>query len=376
MKLKLAVIGCGRISSKHIEACFKNSDKIELSAVCDKIPDRAEEKAEEYMGFQPGSVPAVYGDYMKMLSEIKPDIAAVSTESGYHCRISLDALNAGANVIVEKPMALSTGDAEAMIRRSREVNKKLAVCFQNRFNEPVLKVYEALKKERFGRMMHGMIQVRWNRNDQYYREADWRGTWELDGGTLMNQCTHGVDVLQWLMDDEIVKVHGVTRRFLRPIEAEDFCSAILEFKNGSVGIIEGSADIYPKNLNETLSIFGEKGSAVVGGLCMNRLETWRFSDSSEAGDSEEKMIDPMLKDPPTVYGTGHSAVYADFVRAIETGSEPFISGEEGKKSLDIILAVYKSMKLGKPVRMPVNFDTVKMKGTFKERQGGRYGKLS
>ena len=159
-------------------------------------------------------------------------------------------------------------------------------------------------------------------------------------------------------------MHGVTRRFLRPIEAEDFGSAILEFKSGAVGIIEGTADVFPKNLNETLSLFGEKGTVVIGGLAVNKIESWRFADSETVGDTEEKVINPNESDPPTVYGFGHSALFRDFVDAIDQNRDPFISGERGKKALEVILAIYQSMKQKRPIDLPTQFDTMQMKGFF------------
>jgi len=180
----------------------------------------------------------------------------------------------------------------------------------------------------------------------------------------MNQCTHGIDLLQWMMGEDAVRVQAQTRRFLRPIEAEDFGCAIVEFASGAVGIIEGTADVYPKNLNETLSIFGEKGTAVIGGLAVNKIETWRFSDSELVGDTEEKVLDPNAIDPPTVYGFGHTALFKDFVHAIKENREPLISGEKGKKALDIILAIYESQKTGKAIDLPNSFSTLEMKGEF------------
>ena len=360
----LALIGCGRISFKHIEAAVKNNYRLSLIAVCDPILQRAEEKKAEYLKIFPEARVAVYADYRVMLEKEKPDMCAIATESGYHPRIAIDCLEAGAHVICEKPMALSTRDADAMIAASHRTGKKLAVCFQNRFNAPVQKARKALEAGRFGRMLHGSIQVRWNRNESYYKQAPWRGTWALDGGTLMNQCTHGIDLLQWMMGEDPVRVQAVTRRFLRPIEAEDFGAALVEFASGAVGIIEGTADVYPANLNETLSLFGENGSVVLGGLAVNKIETWRFSDAETVGDMEDIVLNPNEKDPPTVYGFGHSALYADFLDAIEKGRDPLISGEKGKKALEIILAIYKSQKTGQPVELPVDFSTLEMKGIF------------
>ncbi|HRS66532.1 MAG TPA: Gfo/Idh/MocA family oxidoreductase [Spirochaetia bacterium] len=364
MILKLSLIGCGRISFKHIEAAVNNKENIRLIACCDPIFERAELRASEYKKAIPGSEVTVYSDYREMLAKEKPDICAIATESGYHPRIAIDCLEAGAHVICEKPMALSTQDADAMIAAARRTGRKLAVSFQNRFNAAVQKAWAALESRRFGRMLHGMIQVRWNRNESYYKEASWRGTWELDGGTLMNQCTHGIDLLQWMLGEDAVRVQAVTRRFMRPIEAEDFGAAIVEFKNGAIGIIEGSANIYPKNLNETLSLFGEKGSVVIGGLAVNKIETWRFADADIVGDTEEKVLNPDEKDPPTVYGFGHTALYADFIDAIINNREPLINGEAGKKALEIILAIYKSQKTGQPVELPITFSTLEMKGIF------------
>lgn len=369
--LRAALIGCGRISFKHVEAFQELRDRYRLEAVCDPVLSRAEHKSASYAAGAPGITPRVFTDHRELLETVRPDVVTIATESGFHAAITLDALKAGAHVIVEKPMALSTSDAERMIRTARKKNKKLAVCFQNRFNPPVQKTWHALRDGRFGRMLHGMIQVRWNRGESYYREAAWRGTWALDGGTLMNQCTHGIDLLQWLMGEDAVRVTGVTRRYLRPIESEDFGSAIVEFRSGAVGIIEGSADVYPKNLNETLSLFGERGSVVIGGLAVNRIETWRFSDSAERGESEESVLDPTVQDPPTVYGYGHTALFADFADAVAQDRKPFVSGEDGRRSLDLILSIYRSMKAGKPVRLPLRYSTLKMRGLFPAAQASK-----
>ncbi len=362
--LTVGLIGCGRISFKHIESFVANADCMALISCCDPLLDRAQAKAAEYRKSVPAAEVGVYADYKTMLREKKPDIVTIATESGYHARIVIDCLEAGVHVIVEKPMALSTQDADAMLAAARKADRKLAVCFQNRFNAPIQKLHAAKKAGRFGRLLHGMVQIRWNRNEGYYAEAPWRGTWKLDGGTLMNQCTHGIDLLQWMMGEDAVRVQAQTRRFLRPIEAEDFGAAIIEFASGAVGIIEGTADVYPTNLNETLSLFGEKGTVVIGGLAVNKMETWRFSDAEAVGDTESKVLNPNEKDPPTVYGFGHVALFRDVVDAITSGREPFVSGEKGRKALEIILAIYKSQKTGLPVDLPCAFSTEEMKGIF------------
>jgi UDP-N-acetyl-2-amino-2-deoxyglucuronate dehydrogenase len=367
--LTVALIGCGRISFKHIEAFIKNSARMRLVATCDPVPERARAKRQEYLKAFPDASVETFADFREMLARAKPDLVTIATESGLHPAIAVECLKAGCHVICEKPMALSTADADAMIAAAAAAGRKLGVCFQNRFNAPVQKARAAYEAGRFGRMLHGMIQVRWTRDAAYYAEAPWRGTWALDGGTLMNQCTHGIDLLQWMMGEDVVRVHGATRRFLRPIEAEDFGGALLEFRSGAVGIVEGSADIFPSNLNETISLFGSSGSVVIGGLAVNKIETWRFSDAAEVGDTEDKVLNPSDKDPPTVYGFGHAALFADFADAVERGREPLVTGAGGKKALDVILGIYKSMKEGRPVDLPFEFSTMEMKDVFRGNHG-------
>jgi predicted dehydrogenase len=328
------------------------------------VIERAGEQVAEYQKQIPGAAPRCYADYKKMLAEIKPDIVTVATESGKHPVITIDCLNAGANVICEKPMALSAREADAMIAAAKNAGKKLAVSFQNRINPPVQRLRAAVEAGRFGRLFHGMVQIRWFRSPDYYAEAPWRGTWAQDGGTLMNQCIHGIDLLQWIMGEDAVRVHGQTRRFIRPIQAEDFGSAIVEFKSGAVGIIEGTACTYPTDLNETLSLFGEKGTAVIGGIAVNKPETWRLADAQTVGDTEDKVLNPLEKNPPSVYGFGHSALFRDFILAIEQNREPYASAEAGKKTLEIILAIYKSQKSGNPVHLPCDFSSLELEEYF------------
>ncbi len=360
----VALIGCGRISFKHIEAFVANKESMKLVAVCDPVLSRAQSKVIEYQKSLSDAIVATYEDYRKMLDELHPDIVTIATESGLHPAIAIECLDDGCHVICEKPMALSTSDADAMNAAAEKAGKKLAVCFQNRFNLPVQRLRTAFEAGRFGRMLHGMVQVRWNRNESYYAEAPWRGTWAMDGGTLMNQCTHGIDLLQWMMGEDAVRVQATTRRFMRPIEAEDFGAAIIEFASGAVGIIEGTADAYPANLSEILSLFGVNGTVVIGGVAVNKLQTWRFSDAVKVGDTEEILLNPNEKDPPTVYGFGHSALFADFIDAIRQKREPLVSGITGKKALEIILAIYKSQKTGLPVDLPTSFSTQEMEGVF------------
>ena len=337
----------------------KNAERLEFIAACDPRIERAEANAAEFREISPLARVAVYQDYRRMLAELEPDIVSIATESGFHAAIAIDCLKAGAHVVCEKPMALSAADANTMLGEARKADKRLAICFQNRFNPAVRRVRAALEAGRFGRMLHGMVQIRWNRSQAYYAEAPWRGTWSLDGGTLMNQCTHGIDLLQWMMGEDAVRVQASTRRFLRPIEAEDFGAAIVEFASGAVGIIEGSVDIYPSNLSETLSLFGEHGSVVIGGMAIDKIETWRFSDAEKVGDQEDIMLRSYGKKDEGI-PNGYAALFADFLDALDDGREPLVSGQKGKKALDIILGIYESQKTGRAVELPSDFSTAEM----------------
>ncbi|WP_446897566.1 Gfo/Idh/MocA family protein [Clostridium sp. LBM24168] len=358
-KLRFAIIGCGRISYKHVEALINNREEAELVCTCDIIQRKAEEKRKEYIDKLGEKVEIkVYTDYKQMLDSEEIDVVTVATESGYHPQIAMYCMNKNKHVIVEKPMALSIDDADDMIKCSRENNVKLCISHQNRFNKPIQKLRKAIDENRFGNLINGTARILWNRNMSYYKQAPWRGTWKLDGGTLMNQCIHDIDLLQWMMGGEIDSVYAQCDTFMRDIEAEDFGAVIIRFKNGSIGIVEGSACVYPKNLEETLSIFGEKGAVSIGGLAVNKIEIWRFADNK---DSEDEILKSQDGDPDTVYGFGHTPLFKNMIDAINNDIEPLINGEEGKKGMSIILAAYKSRLTGQPVKFPFkDFSTMDM----------------
>lgn len=367
-KLKFAIIGCGRISKKHAEAIANNFKDAELVAVCDIVPEKMDVTIEKYyevlhknsfneeIAVTTEKSISKYVNYTEMLEKEDIDIVTIATESGYHAKHAIDCLNAGKHVIVEKPMALSTKDADEMIKSAKKNNVKLAVCHQNRFNPPIQKLRKAIEEGRFGKLVNGTARILWNRNDDYYKQAPWRGTWELDGGTLMNQCIHNIDLLQWMMGGKVDTVYAQTGTFLRNIEAEDFGAIIIRFKNGTIGIVEGSACVYPRNLEETLSIFGEKGTVVIGGLAVNRIETWKFADGQ---DNEEEVLKEQGKDPDTVYGYGHTPLFRDMIDAIREDREPLINGEEGKKAVEIVLAAYKSQIEGRKISYPFAYFSTK-----------------
>ncbi len=357
MKYKTAIIGCGAISAKHLKACIDNNDATKLVALCDIDDARAKALAGEYAAATGQAPPRVFKDYRGMLSEIHPDIAAVATSSKSHYPIAIDCLNTDAHLILEKPIALSISEADEIVETAAKRNRKLAVCFITRFAPHVQAVYRAVSEGKLGKMLHGAIQLRWNRGDDYFRSAPWRGTWEHDGGMLMNQATHGIDLLLWLMGGEISSVYAVGRRFQRPIESEDFAGGLLQFKDGSVAVVEATINSYPSNLTQSLSLFGSTGTVVLDGTHMGEVSTWRIAgeDEEEAGARLEKGESKLQ---------GHSALYRDFFDAIAAEREPLVNGREGLRSLKAILAFYKSMREKKEVAPPAVFATKDMEGIW------------
>ncbi|WP_130861668.1 Gfo/Idh/MocA family protein [Bacilliculturomica massiliensis] len=350
---KMELIGCGRISYKHVQAAIENKDKIELVAFCDPIKERAAERCRQYTdALEVDQNPLIYTNHLKMLDEIDCDIVAIATESGFHAEIAIECMKRGKHVIVEKPMALSTEDAERMIQTADENHVKLCVCHQNRFNPPIQKLRQALDAGRFGRIIAGNARILWNRDINYYKQAPWRGTYEQDGGCLMNQCIHGIDLLQWMLGGEMDWLNGTVGNYMHPyIEAEDYGSIQIRFKNGAIGNVEGTVCVYPKNLEETLTIIGENGTVAIGGLAVNKIETWDFADGK---DTLEQVIAECNGDVENVYGSGHTPLYADMIEAIEQDRVPYIDGREGKKGMEIILATYRSSQEERRIRFPVD----------------------
>jgi UDP-N-acetyl-2-amino-2-deoxyglucuronate dehydrogenase len=359
--MKYALIGCGRISPNHIMAA-KNND-LEIVAVCDIDKANAEDKI---IKFDLDSLKVkIYEDYHELLENEKPELVAIATESGKHAAVALDCIAVGCHVIIEKPIALSIADADAIIKAGKEKGVLVCANHQNRFNKSIQEIRTAIEKKRFGKLMYGTAHIRWARNHEYYDRASWRGTWEQDGGALMNQCIHDIDLLRWMMGDDIDTVYGMTDRLIHPyIEAEDVGLAVVKFKNGSYGTIEGTTNIYPKNLEETLYIFGEKGTVKAGGEAVNIIEEWKFSDYF--GD-EEIIKKECSENPPNVYGFGHSKLYKNVINAIEGKEKLLVDGEAGKRAMELVLAIYKSASEGKPIKLPLeNCSTMDFIGRFTE----------
>ena len=358
--MKYALIGCGRIATNHVTAAVNNN--LEIVAVCDIVPEKMEEILVKHNLADDKSIKR-YTDYKQMLEENELELISIATESGKHAAIALDAIDAGVNVIIEKPMAMNIADAEEIIKRAAEKNVKVSACHQNRFNVAIQEVRKAVEGGRFGKLSHASINVRWNRNKGYYDQAPWRGTWEEDGGCLMNQCIHGIDLLRWMMGDEVVEVYGATRQqFHDYLEAEDVGVAVVKFKNGAIGTIEGTTNVYPQNLEETLYLFGENGTVKIGGKSTNTIDVWDFKDET-AEDQKNKGLE---EETSNVYGNGHTSLFADVIEAIKEDRAPYVDGVAGRNALEMVLAIYKSQKEGVPVRLPLtDFASTDMRGEFK-----------
>lgn len=357
--MRYALIGCGRIATNHMKAAVNN--QLEISAVCDVVPEHMEALLAKHELQNDMSI-LRYTDYRSMIQEVKPDLVSIATESGIHAEIALFCIDHGVHVIIEKPMAMSISDANEIIRRSEEKHVKVSACHQNRFNIAVQEMRHALETGRFGRLSHGSIHVRWNRNQGYYDQAPWRGTWAQDGGALMNQCIHGIDLLRWTFGGEIEEVYGQTRQqFHDYLEAEDVGMAVVKFKNGAIATIEGTTNVYPKNLEETLYIFGEKGTVKIGGTSTNNIDIWDFADESEA-DTKNKGLQ---EETSNVYGNGHTSLFADMIDAIQNDRKPYVDAYAGRDALELVLAIYKSQKEGHAVKLPLeNFASTDMEGEF------------
>lgn len=344
--MKYALIGCGRIAVNHIKAIVNNN--LDMVAVCDVLPEALDTLFAKTGYNKPTER---YTDYKKMIAE-HPDLqlVAIATESGVHAEIALYCIDRGINVIIEKPMAMSMADADEIVKRSEEKNVIVSVCHQNRFNVAVQQMRRALESGRFGRISHGSINVRWNRNQGYYDQATWRGRWASDGGCLFNQCIHGIDLLRWMMGDEVEEIYGVTKQqFHDYLECEDIGMAVVKFKNGAVGTIEGTVNVYPQNLEETLYLFGETGTVKIGGKSTNNIDVWNFKDETEE-DQKNKGLEEQTSN---VYGNGHTSLYADVLDAIKNKRKPYVDAVAGRNAVEMILAIYQSAATGVPVKLPL-----------------------
>lgn len=337
--VRVGVVGCGRISGKHFEA-IQEIDGFDLAGACDILLDRAEAAAEKY-GTQ------AFQRVEDMLAEADVDVVAIATPSGLHPEHGILAAEAGKHVITEKPMAITLASADRLVRACDRAGVQLFVVKQNRLNPSVALLKRAVDAGRFGRIFVANATVRWTRPQDYYDMAKWRGTWEFDGGAFMNQASHYVDLIQWLVGS-VESVVAQTATLARDIEAEDTGAAVLRFRNGAIGVIEVTMLTYPKNYEGSITLLGENGTAAIGGRSLNKIEHWEFADYHD----DDRLVEAANTDPPSVYGFGHLPYYREVLAVLRGETEAGTDGRGGRKSLELVRAIYESAKTGRQVSLP------------------------
>lgn len=339
--IKFAIVGCGRIAKRHSELLgYSEISGAKLVAVCDLNSDKANSLGKIF------SIPS-FSDMHEMMSRIEVDVVVVLTESGNHAKDVIALSRYGKHIVVEKPMALTLHDADEMIKACDSAGVKLFVVKQNRFNVPVLKLKKALEEGRFGKLTLGTTRVRWCRTQDYYDQASWRGTWALDGGVLANQASHHIDLLEWLMGD-VESVFAMSTTMLANIEAEDTAVVSLRFKNGALGVIEATTTARPRDLEGSISILGEGGVVEISGFAVNEMKIWEFVNAQK---NDIDVMERYSVNPPSVYGFGHKAYYEHVIDCLSNNKHQLVDGLEGRKSLELICAIYESIETRKEVHL-------------------------
>ena len=354
-----ALIGCGRVAPNHIKAARENG--FHIAAVCD-IDFRHIDALFERAGLSEEETQAIarYERYEEMLEKETLTLVSIALPSGLHAAAAKCVIAHGVNVIIEKPIAMSLPDADEIIRLGEEKGVVVSACHQNRFNLAVQAMRAAVEAGRFGALSNAAVTVRWSRGEDYYSHDDWRGKWASDGGTLMNQCIHGIDLLRWMCGDEIKTVYGKTARQYHPyIEAEDVGTAVIEFANGVLATVEGTVNVCGDDMEEHLTLLGKEGAVKLGGTCANEVLHWHFADDPE--DRQESVKEKTVN----VYGNGHTALFADVADAVRTGRQPYVDARAGRRALETVLAIYLSAKTGAPVSLPLSdVSSVDFEGLF------------
>lgn len=350
--LRFALVGCGRIAKRHGELLFNSRiHNACLTAVCDVDKNKAELFGKKF------KVPH-YADFNTMMKNENIDVVSVLTPSGLHAKHVIELSKYKKHIVVEKPMALTLDDADKMISACDEAGIKLFVVKQNRYNYPVQKLKQALDEGRFGKIVMGTVRVRWCRDQKYYDQDKWRGTWAMDGGVFLNQASHHIDLLEWMLG-EPESVFAKSTTALVKIEVEDTGVAIVKFHSGALGIIEATMATRPRDLEGSISILGEKGSVEIGGFAVNEMKVWNFVEPLE---SDKDALSKYRENPPDIYGFGHRA-YLGHVTDVILNNEPaLVDGLEGRKSLELISAVYSSIETGKEVFLRFSAKKCKLGG--------------
>jgi UDP-N-acetyl-2-amino-2-deoxyglucuronate dehydrogenase len=339
--VKFGLIGCGRISVNHFEAIGK-IENAAIIACSDIILSRAKESAEKF------KIKSTYKNYKEMLDKEELDAVLICTPSGMHPEMGIEAANRKINVVSEKPMAIDLKSADSLVKACDDNEVQLFVVKQNRQNPAIQMLKKAIDKNRFGRLFSANATVRWTRPQNYYDMASWRGTWEFDGGAFMNQASHYFDLIQWLMGP-VESVMSFTATLNHSIEAEDQGVGIIRFRNNALGVVDVTMNTFPKNYEGSITIMGENGTVKIGGVAVNKVEHWEFKDY----DDDDKLIETSDTNPTSVYGFGHLGYLQHVVEVLQGKTAAKIDGRAGRKSLELILAMYKSAKMGKRIALPL-----------------------
>ncbi len=342
-KIRIAILGCGRISKNHFGSIEKHQENVELVAVCETKKTLLEEKMAEY------NVPG-YIHLDEMLEKEALDIVVICTPSGMHPCQTAKIANAGVHVMSEKPMATRWADGVSMVKACDEAMVRLFIVKQNRRNTTLQLLKRAVEEKRFGRIHMVNINVFWTRPQEYYDQARWRGTWELDGGAFMNQASHYVDLIDWLIGP-VDCVQAMTGTLARDIEVEDSGVLNVKWRNGALGSMNVTMLTYPKNLEGSITILGEKGTVRVGGVAVNDIQHWEFEDSKDY----DKQIEEANYETTSVYGFGHPLYYKNVIDVMRGDADPETDGREGLKSLEVLIAAYLSARDGKTISLPLEY---------------------
>lgn len=342
-KIRIAIVGCGRISKNHFGSIEKHADSIELVAVCDTNPTILQDHVQRY------KVPGY--DYMEeMLQKESIDLVAICTPSGLHSDQTALSARHSVHVMTEKPMATRWSDGVAMVKACDEAGVRLFVIKQNRRNATLQLLKRAVEKKRFGHIYMVNINVFWTRPQEYYDSAKWRGTWEFDGGAFMNQASHYVDLLDWLIGP-IESIQAYTGTLARDIEVEDTGVLSVRWRSGALGSMNVTMLTYPKNLEGSITIIGEKGTVRVGGVAVNEIQHWEFAEP----DVDDEKVKDASYATTSVYGFGHPLYYGNVIKVLQGEAEPETDGREGLRSLETLIAAYLSARDGRRVALPLDY---------------------
>jgi UDP-N-acetyl-2-amino-2-deoxyglucuronate dehydrogenase len=359
-RIRIALVGCGRISRNHIKAIATHYERAELVAICDTQPERLEQAQElvaETALEHPRSAsrPTPFTSYIALLAAAKTgscsvDLVVLATPSGLHPGQVIAAANAGLHVCTEKPMATRWADGVAMVKACDDAGVRLFVIKQNRFNSTLQLVKRQLTAGRFGRLAMVAVNVFWQRPQSYYDQDGWRGTWEFDGGALMNQASHYVDLLDWLVGP-VESVSASIATLGRAIEVEDTAALQLRWRNGALGTMAVTMLTYPKNLEASITLLGQAGTVKIGGPAVNQIEHWDFADQSP----DDALVDKVSYQTTSVYGFGHPPYYSNVLDALKGKAAALCDGREGLRSLELLIGAYRSARDGNTVHLPLDY---------------------